>query len=475
MVSRIVCAAVLGGWLAAGTAEVALGQGTATATTGGTGGTGGGATVTTQQIAGVAVDADGVLRMFKFADPGGRLSMRRIAEARTTLGSGLSDRSELRKISLNRLEAAIRGLVERRQPIADEMRYLAGLTRVQYVFFYPETRDIVIAGPAEGWATDLSGRVRGIETGRPVVELQDLVVALRCFPPQGSGASVISCSIDPTREGLANMQQFLRMVGPRAVPGQANQIVDGLRRSLGMQNVTIVGVPNDTHFAQVLVEADYRMKLIGLGMERTRVKLKSYVDLASAAAVSRNAMQRWYFVPNYECVRVSDDELAMELVGQGVKLIGADEMVAADGTRSASARGDRAGDLFTQGFTAKYEELAAAVPVYAQLRNCIDLAVAAAFIQKQDYYGQAGWQMEVLGDEGRVPVRTVSAPQRVETAVASVVKGNRLMTPIGGGVSIQARNAMNPENLLRDERGEVASMRRQITLDQLQDGQWWWD
>ena len=71
----------------------------------------------------------------------------------------------------------------------DVMRNLAGLTRVQYVFCYPETGDIVIAGPAEAWGEAPSGRMLGIESGRPVVELQDLIVALRTFPP-GSGKSV---------------------------------------------------------------------------------------------------------------------------------------------------------------------------------------------------------------------------------------------------------------------------------------------
>ena len=36
------------------------------------------------------------------------------------------------------------------QPSDDDLKALAGLTSVQYVFYYPETKDIVIAGPAEG-------------------------------------------------------------------------------------------------------------------------------------------------------------------------------------------------------------------------------------------------------------------------------------------------------------------------------------
>ncbi len=40
------------------------------------------------------------------------------------------------------------------------------------------------------------------------------------------------------------------------------QIAEGLKESLGLQNVTVQGVPSSTRFAQILVEADYRMKLI---------------------------------------------------------------------------------------------------------------------------------------------------------------------------------------------------------------------
>ena len=48
---------------------------------------------------------------------------------------------------------------------------------------------------------------------------------------------------------------------------------------------------------------------------------------ASGPAIARNALQRWYFVPEYQCVRVSGDSLAMRLEGNGVKLVGENEVV----------------------------------------------------------------------------------------------------------------------------------------------------
>ncbi|MEM7317103.1 MAG: DUF1598 domain-containing protein, partial [Planctomycetota bacterium] len=245
--------------------------------------------------AGVQVDANGVLRMRTFRDPTGRLTKQRIAEMRKAIDPQLARPSKMRKVSLTRLEAAVSEAIEKGTGLTDDMRYLAGMTKLQYVFVYPETGDLVIAGPAEGYFKDLSGRVVGMNSGESILELQDLIVALRSFAPKGDKTPIISCSIDPTQEGLAQMQKFLQSIAGRVRPGDAQRIAKGLRESLGGQNVTIDGISPKTHFAQVLVEADYRMKLIGIGLEKPPVKIVSYVQRANPSDVARNAMQRWYF------------------------------------------------------------------------------------------------------------------------------------------------------------------------------------
>src|SRR5262249_30866594 len=241
-----------------------------------------------------------------------------------------------RKISLNRLATAIAEKSAAGQDLTDEMKYLAGLTRLQYVFYYPDSKDIVIAGPAEGFFMDPAGRVLGIISGRAVIELQDLAAALRAYPPEGKATHTLSVSIDPTQQGLQAMQQWLVSIAGRVQPSDAPNIVAGLKEKLGMHQVTVQGLSPRTHFAQVMVEADYRMKLIGIGIEPPPVKMATYIDRASPTDVSRNALQRWFFTPNYDCVRVAEDDLAMELVGQGVKLIGEGELVQGNGNRVAA-------------------------------------------------------------------------------------------------------------------------------------------
>lgn len=424
--------------------------------------------------AGVIVDTDGVLRTQMYQDPSGQLTRQRVEAAKASLNADIARRSSLRKISLNRLEAALDAqLAAGQQPSAD-MVALAGLTRIKHVFFYPETGDIVLAGPAEGWVEDISGRLVGMETGRSIIQLDDLVTALRAFPPGQQGGPVIGCSIDPTQDGLVRMQEFLRGIGGRATPNDTQYIVDGLRTSLGLQQVRVMGVPPDTHFAQVMVEADYRMKLIGIGLEAPPTNMVTFIDRATPT--SANALIRWYFVPNYECVKVAEDELAMELVGDGVKLVGEDEVVLSDGQRrNTGVQGNAASRAFTASFTSKYPEIAARSPVYAQLRNLIDLSIAAAFIQQHDFCGQAGWQMSTLLSEDRLPVQTYQSPVQVETTVNSVWKGSRLLTPVAGGVTFQAVQALKAENLLADDRGNVAKARAQVDFSGVEAGQWWWD
>ena len=433
------------------------------------------ANINVNGAAGVDIDADGVLRAHFFADQTGQLSRQRIAAAKAALNPQIAKPNALRKISLTRLEKALRERLDNGQMPTDEMRFLAGLTRVQYVFYYPETKDIVIAGPAEGWVEDLTGHKRGLATAKPIVELQDLIAALRCFAPDAKPVPLIGCSIDPTKEGLANMQQFLQSVGARATPNDTKFIVDGLQKSLGLQNVTVNGVPDTTHFAQVMVEADYRMKLIGIGLEAPPVKMTTYIEKAATAGGNRNAVQRWYFVPDYKCVRVGADQNAMELVGEGVQLVAALEQVTADGVRQNVSTVDASSKAWVDSFTREYAKVAAVVPVYGQLRNCIDLAVAAAFIKQQGYHAKAGWEMATFRDEKAFPIETEHAPKKVETAVNAVWHGNHLATPVGGGVHIEPTQALKSANLLEDNENKVGQQHDKVKLENLAKGQWWWD
>lgn len=423
--------------------------------------------------AGVEIDPQGVLRVMQY-NPA--LTMQKLRAAKQALPQQLAKPSKMRMVSLNRLEAQIAKRLQAKEQLAAEMYALAGLTRIEYVFFYPESGDIVIAGPAEGFGRDSNDRLVGVDTGKPCVLLEDLVVALRAFPPKGDTSNMIKVSIDPTKEGLARMQETLKQIGSTYQPNQVPTIVNALRQSLGMNDVTLEGVPRTTHFAHVLTEADYRMKLIGIGLETPPVPMTTYIQKLGSSVVPNNALIRWFFVPDYNAVACSEDGHAMQMVGQGLKLIGEDEQVNRDGSRKVKGgSANPASKAFTTDFTKKFEAIAAQSPVYGQLRNLVDLTIAAAFIQEHKFYDESGWDQGVLGHEDQFAVETLPAPRQVETAINAVIKGTRLITPIGGGVEIQARKALKSENLKADENGEIAKKHDGLDLKNLAADQWWWD
>jgi hypothetical protein len=430
---------------------------------------------------GISIDAEGTLDSRTFTDFDGRLLAERLATAKATKPGDLWAVSKLRKVSLIRLEAAVQDeLIAGREP-SDVLCNLAGLTRLQFVFCFPATADrpgdVVIAGPAEPFAFDAAKRAIGLRSGRPVLSLDDLAVALRAFPPGERNRPFLGCTIDPPAAGLAKLVEFQKMV-PRSIREEqrsavAAAIARGVADSLGMAEIRVFGISPRTHFARVLVEADYRMKRIGIGVEPPPVRMATFID--SLQSPQQGMLQRWWFTPDYKCVRLAADGLAAELTGQGVQLQAEDKLIGADGSLVAvGARPNKASELFTTSFTRKYSDIAAASPVYAQLRSIIDLAIAAALIRRNDYYGKAEWTAAILRDEKRFPIDTFPAPQRVQCVVNSLWKGNRLLTPAGGGVSIRPDEALSDESLLSDsDRSLQTSYERLVLPADVK--RWWWD
>ncbi|HEX5471731.1 MAG TPA: hypothetical protein VFW73_07575, partial [Lacipirellulaceae bacterium] len=145
-------------------------------------------------VGGVKIDTDGVVSNPQV----GELKALQTAwqKGLQQVPADLEKWTDLRFVSLKQLEAEIASAHTAGKPLPDAVRFLAGLQRVRYVLVYPERHDIVLAGPAEGWRVDTLGNIVGATTGRPVLTLDDLMVAMRVA--EVSNRTGISCSIDPT-------------------------------------------------------------------------------------------------------------------------------------------------------------------------------------------------------------------------------------------------------------------------------------
>ncbi|HEX5104354.1 MAG TPA: DUF1598 domain-containing protein, partial [Pirellulaceae bacterium] len=364
-------------------------------------------------VGGVSIDAQGVVARSD-VDRAQRLREARL-RALAEIDSRLEAASPLRKISLRDLTAAIEQRMKAGLPATDEIQNLAGLTRIQYVLVYPERGDIVLAGPAEGWQVNDLGCVVGVKSGQPVLQLDDLIVALRTAKEQPKTGELITCSIDPTAEGLT---RFTRMLNSRDLPIN-DATVAGLEQAVGPQQVTLTGVPPGTHFAQVLVAADFLMKRLAMNFEPAPIDgLPSYMEMLQAdrGPAPRNAMPRWWMTASYEPLLKDEAGLAWQLRGPGVQTLSEDGILGRGGKAVArEAKGNSLAKKWADTMTASYDALADKLPVFAELRNCMDLAVVGALLVKEDLPGRAGCDLSLLLEDKRVAVAEYHVPKTIDS------------------------------------------------------------
>jgi hypothetical protein len=431
---------------------------------------------------GVLVDAAGTLRL-RANDAGDKLAaMRGSAPAfdRAKLGSASARQaSALRYVSLPRLEREIARRLEAREPLEPSMLTLAGLQRIQYVFVYPESGDVVLAGPAGDWFVDDNGRILSTETHEPVVRLDDLLVLLR----RGDEAadSHFGCSINPREDALAKTQAFLASSNQKPLqPGQRKTWLREIRDTVGKQDIEIFGVDPASRVAAVLVEADYHMKLIGMGLADGVEGVDSYLDSVRFASqqsgVSPPAMSvlRWWFALNYDTINVSLDENAFELVGQGVRVLSENEMLAEQGRRVHTGQSDPLNRQFAESFTARFVELAAKYPVYGELRNIFDLAMAVALIQGKGLAERAEWQPELFAKADQLQLPQGAVPRQVETVINHrAVNRRQFVAGVSGGVMIAPQDVLSSTRT--SDNDELIDRRAATPSKDAPTGAWWWD
>lgn len=418
---------------------------------------------------GISIDADGVVKADFRLSRSNRLAKQKVESFQAEhLDLDLSRSSELRKVSLSRLERACEAIVDKGETPGADVQYLAGLQRIDFVFVYPETGDLVIAGPAGSFAPDASGRMVGADSGRPVLRLDDLLVALRSV----RSASMIRCSIDPTQSGLARFSDFVRRNSSPATPAQIARRFQGMAAALGPQNVSVSGVSPQSHFARVLVEADYQMKLISIG--KVRVPVRNFRSHLSMIPVGGNTLQRWWFTPLYAPFQKTPDGTAYAFSGQRVQLMSQDEQVSATGRRSATAFKRVSTEAFARQFTDRYEEVAAVFPVFAELQNLIDLAVLTALIHKEQLSAKAGWGPSFFLDADRATVAEGRVPKTVDSIFNTRNAGRVIIGLVAGGVTIDPESvlASTPLEASTDRllTGPAAASRPDPDISH-----WWWD
>lgn len=417
-------------------------------------------------VGGVSIDADGVVARCG-EEAAGRLREARL-KALAALDEDLNAKSPMRKVSLRGLIAAIEQSRKQQRPLLGAEQNLAGLQRIEYVLLYPERQDIVLAGPAEGWTVDREGRVIGRTSGEAVLQLDDLIVALRAVRDQQQTRQPITCSIDPTKDGL---MRFTRLVKSRDLTQDANATAL-LEEAVGPQTVSLTGIPPTSRFAQVLLAADFAMKRIAMNLEPSPVDgLPGYLTMLEdpAAPMPRNSTPRWWMAPRYEPLLKDADGLAWQLRGQGVQTVAEDGVLRRGGAILARPKGKPSlPDKWAELMTARFEDLAKAAPIFGELRGCMDMAVVATLLERERLADRAGCDLSPLFDRKRIAVAEYYAPKTIDSRASLMRKEGKTVVSVSGGVDLDAWSVCDQIEV----NDKLAASREDAAHKA---DRWWWD
>ena len=176
---------------------------------------------------------------------------------------------------------------------------------------------------------------------------------------------------------------------------------------------------------------------------------------------------RWWLTMRLEGVAHDPAHEAFEFLGGSVLVQSENQFINSGGQHVPTGAAEPVNRTFAENFTRGYGELANRDPVFAELRNVFDLALAAALCREEGLAERVGWDLGVFAPGGAYRPETVAAPRMVDSVVAyrTFAKGE-VVVQAAGGVQLELRE------LLSRRVSRAGTPRPQAGRPE---GRWWWN
>ena len=389
---------------------------------------------------GVYIEPDGTVKRRQVEERDELSAMRnRINSTRDALKS-----EKLAFVSLPNAFAEAKAAIDGNKPIPDSVRYLGGITQIKYIFVYPDKNDLLIGGPSEAVQVLDDTNAVGKKTGRPVMRLEDFVVAMRVV--KDARQHSFGCRLDPDPAAPGRIRDAMDKLAGAA----RSQRLKAVQEATGPQKVSFNGgVPDDTRFAFTMIAADYELKRYGLGLAKTTVP-----DLGNIVDNSRAAVNMIWFELGYDPILVSQQGDAFAFRGARLKIqAGSFDWDPKGATPKAFE--------FAKRMTKNMDTLSTSQPLLADLQNLADLSVLAALIQKDRLDSKVKWDTSwIMNRKDGYPVPKVTVPRTADALVnytnGSIAAGGVVLTP---GKVLEAPMEKDDKNLIESARTSLSRLR----------------
>lgn len=326
---------------------------------------------------------------------------------------------------------------------------LCGITEVRGFLVDDASGDVIVIGK--------------VDPALPALQLDDFAVALRNVwgvyaKTRGRVRyySAPGCSIDPD----PNVIQELQNIGDRMrAGGPGNRMedieADWSRAGRSPQNVRVMGVPFDSRFAKVMVDADYYMKRLVNGT--VQLDIPGFVSLSDLKADEAReelkrggkftdpgqSLNRFWFSPGE--TTYEEDGGVVSLRSCRVTLLTEAEFLTSHGQIAGMGRPDPLAGKFAHSFGAYYDDIAHERPIYNELQGLFRFVALArmmkdngarckglVYLLKSHHVGISPVSRQVLG---LTNVNRVTEERETADGKASLV----IVMQSCGGVSMDVR------------------------------------
>ena len=319
--------------------------------------------------------------------------------------------------SLKVAEERIRGVEDGQdyRPIYPEVFNLGGINAIHGLVYDREIDDVILVGK--------------YNPSRQPLTLDDFVVALRARFIHGEWPVV---SIDPSKDQSETRRQRVRFEG---------------------------GI-GGTQFGADLLDADYRLKQIGLGLRASGVPgLQTFWDVSVERAKTRQSLSqyivnsRFWFYPVLPSVAVRENVVAIGGLKVGVftEVLGA--TIGDQEIKDLASFEDEAGTTFAEEVSERYAELANVHPSFSRVHGLDELVALTKAIEEMAHPPDlTSWLRQYIVRKLAIPP-TLEVLER-EEKFESASTGYRAWQ-VSGGVQLMAI-------ALRLKSGDVRALREAV-------------
>ena len=276
---------------------------------------------------------------------------------------------------------------------SQDLLQLAGLTEIDGYVLDEANSDLVLFGQVEPQA--------------PPLHTENLVVAMRnawlqYVEWQGNTYyySDPGCSIDPDPEVMRRLQDIGDEIFSHSSPEEVERDIDRWHNICRKpQNVRVMGIPYDTRFGKIMVDADYYMKRlvdgsVSLGLEgftsltdMTLNRIKADIQANRPISLSLSFMNRFEFCPGANRYLYDDGVVLIDRCP--VILLTEEEYLSESEGISGTGRADPLAGKFAQDFSQHYSEIAGLESIYLELEGLFRFVALAKIMKERQVDRQA--------------------------------------------------------------------------------------